>query len=133
MKIKRIKKSKIKDKFIKLPVDPIHEIVIKELDYELDEKLIKGSRIKPIVYIKEEKLDQFDSNLLKKRIFKLGAIYCKNPIINVIRKKIRRDSRHDFILQLEDSIKLFAKETRPKNKDKKIEFTIQLAKEADEL
>jgi hypothetical protein len=44
---------------------------------------------------------------------------------------VKRDDRHDVELSLEESIRVFAEETRPADVGEKVAFAVEIAREAD--
>ena len=122
--------------FLPLPVEPTREIRF-ELDadwdgrWKIDPELVRGARIKPVVFVPEERASEVDKASLRQLFLDTGATYCKLPEVHVHRKEVRRDARHDVELSIEESLWLFASETRPKNTEDKVLFAAALAREAD--
>lgn len=128
-------KSKLKEKLIKLPVSRLLELTW-ELDSTFEgiidiEADVAGARVKPVLYVPEEKLKLVDKNQLTQDLINAGASYIKAPTIHTIRKKVKRDDRHDVELSIEESLEIFAEETKVRDVDVKIAFAAELAREAD--
>ncbi len=130
-------KIEISHRFLKLNADKTREVVF-ELSSDwngvffIDPKLIKGARIKPVVFVPEELSAQVDRHVLRQAILDAGAIYCKVPTVHISRKKVTRDERHDVTLTLEESLNIFAEETNPTDAPNLISFAAKIARQADE-
>lgn len=116
-----------------LPVDRLVEVVY-QLDRDFDGVFevppsVEGARVKPVVYVPEEKLELVRKDELRELLLRAGAVYVKAPTVHVIRKRRRRDERHDVELDLEASLAIFAEETGADAA--KVEFAAALAREAD--
>ena len=127
----------VTETFVQLPTEPTREVrwdLAPDWNGKLDLKRdwIKGSRIKPVIFVPEERLHEIDRAELRSRILQKGATYCKAPEIHVIRKKVTRDSRHAADMPTKDSLKLFAEETKAREAKLKIAYALKLAVEADE-
>jgi hypothetical protein len=119
-----------------LPVDRTVELRFElgldwDGEFDLDSEVIRGARVKPVVFVDEEKADLVDRDAMKEMISSLGAIYVRTPAVHVIRKRVKRDERHDVEIPLEESLRLFAEETRPEDAEEKIDYAVALAREAD--
>jgi hypothetical protein len=123
------------DRFLPLPVDRTIELRF-DLGDDWDgaielEPDLTGARVKPVVHVAEAVVERFDRNGLKDRILEAGATYCKAPVVHVVRTVVKRDDRHDVELSLEESIRVFAEETRPADAGEKVVFAVEIAREAD--
>jgi len=121
--------------FLPLPVEPTLEI-----RFELDEAwdgawrlpaAVSGARVKPVVSVPEARAEAVDRAALRRAVLEAGAVYCKLPEVHVRRREVRRDERHDVELPLEESLRIFAEETRPRDAERFVEFAAALAREAD--
>jgi hypothetical protein len=124
-------------RFVKLGADATREVIFElSSDWDgmfcIDPKIMKGARIKPVVFVPEEIVAQVDRHALRQSIIEAGAVYCKVPTVHISRKKITRDERHDVSLSLEESLEIFAEETSPEDADKLISFAAKVARDADE-
>jgi hypothetical protein len=125
-----------KDTFLPLPVDRTIELRF-ELDedwdgaIDLDPEALAGARVKPIVFVAGAVVDRFDRDDLRLRIIHAGAIYCRAPLVHVVRTVVRRDERHAVEVPLEESLRMFAEETSPAGADRKVAFAAGLARAAD--
>ena len=120
--------------FVPLPVERTIEIRF-ELDEDWNGDLefpdVVGARVKPVIFVAEERANLVDRDAIRSTLEELGAIYVRTPLVHVVRKVVRRDERHDVEIPLEDSIELFAEETKPRDAEAKIAFAVALAREAD--
>lgn len=126
----------VRNKFVDYGAQPTRELrweLRSDWDGEflVPSKDVKGARIKPVILIPEEVVNLLDRHALKQRILDLGAVYCKVPIVHVLRNRVKRDERHRVELSLEESLGIFADETRPKDSEGKVKFAVSLAREAD--
>lgn len=124
------------DRFLPLPVDRTLELKFEfgadwDGTIDLDLEKLAGSRVKPVVFVVEEAVERFDRDSLKLRILHAGAVYCRAPLVHVIRRTVKRDERHAVEVPLEESIRIFAEETNPADADKKVTFAAEVAREAD--
>lgn len=92
---------------------------------------VAGARVKPVVFVREEDAAALDLVDLRNRILGAGAVYCRAPIVHVVRSEVKRDARHAADVPLEESLRIFAEETRPEDAGAKVEFAAGLAREAD--
>jgi hypothetical protein len=92
---------------------------------------VLGARVKPVLFVAEERADLVDREAIRATLEELGAIYVRAPLVHVVRKVVRRDERHDVEIPLEESIGLFAEETKPRDAEAKVAFALELAREAD--
>lgn len=92
---------------------------------------VRGARVKPVIFVAEERADLVDREAIRTVLEELGAVYVRTPLVHVVRKVVRRDERHAVDLPLEESIRLFAEETTPRDAGEKIAFALELAREAD--
>lgn len=135
-KVEELRRFSVRNKFVDYGAQPTRELRW-ELspdwngDLQISKKDVKGARIKPVILIPEEVVNLLDRHALKKIILDLGAVYCKVPIVHVLKKRAKRDDRHRVELSLEESLKLFAEETRPEDPEEKVKFAAALAREAD--
>jgi hypothetical protein len=120
----------VRENFLPLPVDRTLELRL-EFGENLGDVDVRGARVKPILFVPEEKADLVDREALRAKLIERGAVYVKAPTVHVIRKAIKRDERHRADVPLEESLRLFAGETRPRDADAKGEFAAALAREAD--
>lgn len=130
----------VRENFLPLPVDRLLELRW-ELgedfagEYALDERSLEaikaGARVKPVIFVPESKLELVDREAVRTWLLELGAKYVRAPLIHVARRTTRRDARHDVEIPLEESIRIFADETRPRDKVAKRVFAAALAREAD--
>jgi hypothetical protein len=134
----RADRAVVRENFLPLPVDRTLELRIElgeDFDGDLDLLLVdvdvRDARVKPVVFVPEERVDLLDRETLRERILAIGAKYCKAPVVHVVRKVVRRDVRHDAEIPLEDSLRIFAEETKPRDTEEKIAFAAELAREAD--
>jgi len=125
----------MRDRFIETGADPTLEV-----RWELDTgwngrfaipESVAGARVKPVVYVSEELSDQVDRHGLRTEILEAGAIYCKVPTVHVARRKVKRDARHEVELTIEESLRLFAEETKPSDPKGLVKFAAKLARAAD--
>ena len=122
--------------FVPLPVDRTIELRF-ELGEDWDGNLVfskgdvEGARVKPVVFVAEERADLVDRDAIRATLEELGAVYVRAPLVHVVRKVVRRDERHAVEIPLEDSIELFAEETKPRDAAEKVAFAVALAREAD--
>lgn len=122
-------------RFVSLPVEPTRELRF-ELDANWDGRwpiqptLVAGARIKPVVFVPEAIAANVDKFGLKAEFEALGATYVKTPHVHVVREKTTRDARHAVDLPLEESLRIFAEETRTSDLAK-VAFAAAIAREAD--
>lgn len=135
---KRLKRrhGSLREDVVDLPVDRMLELVWDLGDdfdgtFPVSAEDVSGARVKPVVFCPEEKLELVDKAALRDALLDAGAVYVKAPTVHVVRKKERRDERHDVELELEASLELFAEETRVRDPEGKIAFAAELAREAD--
>jgi hypothetical protein len=126
----------LENHFLPLPVDRTIELrwdLSEDFDGVLpvDPKEVDGARVKPVIYVPEEKADLVDRDGLRSDLLGMGAVYCKAPTVHVVRKKVQRDDRHAVEVPLEESLRMFAEETNPRDPDARVEFAATLAREAD--
>lgn len=122
--------------FLPLPAEPTRELVLELGDdwdgaWEFDPEVVRGARVKPVVYVPEGRLALLDRDALRKAIVEAGATYCRTPTIHVSRLREKRDARHDAELPLEESLRIFGEETRARDLAEKVAFAAELAREAD--
>jgi hypothetical protein len=125
----------VRENFLPLPVDRTVELRI-EIGESFDGEIggfpdLAGARVKPVVFVPEERAELFDRDALREKLEEAGAIYVKAPTVHTIRRVVRRDARHDVDVPLEESLRIFAEETKPRDADAKVEFAAALAREAD--
>lgn len=135
-KIDDLGRFAVRNKFVDYRAQPIREICWKiPSDWNGEiwvvERDVKGARIKPVILIPEEVVNLLDRHAVRQKILDFGAVYCKVPIVHVLRKRTKRDDRHRVELSLEESLKIFAEETRPEDSEGKVKFAASLAREAD--
>lgn len=122
--------------FVPLPVDRTVELRL-EFGADWDGEIVyarsdvEGARVKPVVFVAEEKADLVDREAIRATLVELGAVYVRAPMVHVVRNVVRRDERHDVEIPLEESIRLFAEETKPRDAEAKVAFALELAREAD--
>ena len=132
--MKTLRSSRPRERFVELPVDRHVELLLdfaEDPDLAIDEGLVRGARVKPVVVIPEEKLETFDRDALREAVLAAGAEYCRAPEVRVVRKRTKRDERHSADVPLEESLRIFAAETRARDSDAKVAFAAELAREAD--
>ena len=123
--------------FVPLPVERTIELRLElEADWDggfepTDFPDVLGARVKPVVFVVEERANLLDREALRASLEELGAVYVRTPLVHVLRKVVRRDERHDVEIPLEESIELFAEETKPRDAEAKVAFAVALAREAD--
>lgn len=125
----------VKHHFLPLPADRTLEIRW-DLDDDFDGSFefpdgVSGARVKPVIHVPEGKVGLVDRDGLRKVLLDAGAIYCKAPTVHVARRKVKRDERHAVEVPLEESLRIFAEETNPRDPDRRVEFAAALAREAD--
>ena len=133
--VKRLRRE-VGDRFLPLPAEPTRELrwdLPEDWDgaIPVDADLVRGARVKPVVTVPEARLAALDPEALRARILELGATYCKAPLVHVLRKRTARDERHATELPLEDSLAIFAEETRVRDPEEAVRFAAALAREAD--
>lgn len=121
--------------FLPLPAEPTREVRF-NLDDDWDgtwslNSDVSGARVKPVVSVPEGSAEAVDRAALRKLILDAGAVYCKQPEVHVRRREVRRDARHDVELSLEDSLRIFAEETQPRDAERFVKFAAAIAREAD--
>lgn len=125
----------VREDFLPLPVDRTVEIRLDlDLDFAGDFDVrddLEGARVKPVVFVPEERADLVDREALRTALLERGAVYVKAPLVHVVRREAKRDARHDVEVPLEESLRLFVEETRPRDAEAKVEFAAALAREAD--
>lgn len=126
----------ISHRFLDLDADPTLEVRFElpaEWDgaFPLEGAALKGARVKPVVFVPEELSAEVDRHALRSAILETGAVYCKVPIVQVARKKVKRDERYAVELPLEESLRIFAEETRAEDAERLVKFAAALAREAD--
>ena len=136
MKVTHGRGEPVENRFLEYGAQPTREIRWElppdwDGDLPLDPDVIDGSRIKPVVLVPDNVADQLDRHALRQRILDLGATYCKVPVVHVLRERVARDERHRTELSLEESLEIFAEETRPPDAEAKVAFAAELAREAD--
>jgi len=129
---------KIREQFIPLPVTRVVELSIdlmEDWDGSLDSIDLppdaKGASVKPLVHISEDRLAELDRTALMKRILAFGASACRLPVVQVSRRREKRDERHASELSLEESLTIFAEEVRSPEPEERVAFAVALAREAD--
>jgi len=134
VKTLRSSPARPRERFVELPVDRHVEVLldfVENPDLLLDESLLKGARVKPVVVVPEERVETFDREALRKAVLKAGAESCRPPEVRVVRKRVKRDERHAADVPLEESLRIFAAETRARDAGEKVSFAAELAREAD--
>jgi len=99
--------------------------------FRVDPEEVAGARVKPVILVPEELVEHVARHELRQTILDAGAVYCKVPTVQVIRRKVTRDARHHVDLPLEDSLRLFAEEVTAEDAEEKVKFAATLAREAD--
>ncbi len=136
MKVFDSGKSSVRNRFVNYNAQPTRELRW-ELRSDWDGEFrvrkgdVKGARIKPVILIPEEAVSFLDRHAIRQKILDFGAVYCKVPIVHVLRERVKRDDRHRVELSLEESLRIFAEETRPEDPEGKVKFAAALAREAD--
>ncbi len=120
----------VRENFLPLPVDRTIELRL-EFGEDLGDVDVEGARVKPILLVPEEKADLVDREGLRSKLMEKGAVYVKAPIVHVVRRAVKRDERHDADVPLEESLRLFAGETKPRDAEEKVAYAVALAREAD--
>lgn len=126
----------VRENFLPLPVDRTLELRWDlgngfPADGEPEIPDVAGARVKLVIFVAEESVMHLDRDGLRDRILSAGAKYCKAPVVHVVRKAEHRDARHAVDVPLEESLRLFAEETKPREAEDKVEFAAGLAREAD--
>ena len=136
--MKTLKSDRIRrprERFLPLPVDRHVELTFEfpeTIDLAVfDSNVVVGARVKPIVIVSEEKLETLDREAIRRAILEKGAVHCRAPEVRVVRRKVKRDERHAADVPLEESLRIFAEETRARNAEWKVGFAAELAREAD--
>jgi hypothetical protein len=99
--------------------------------FPLDPEALTGARVKPVVLVPEELASEVDRHALRAEILDAGAAYCKVPAVQVARRRVKRDARHETALPLEESLRIFAEETKPERAEEVLRFAAALARAAD--
>jgi hypothetical protein len=130
--------SIVRENFIPLPVDRTIEVRLElaenfdgDLDLLLTDLDFRDARVKPVLFVPEAVVDLLSRDALRESILQAGALYCRTPIVHVVRTVVHRDERHDVEIPLEESLRIFAEETKPRDADGKVSFAAELAREAD--
>lgn len=127
--------GRVRQNFLPLPVDRTLELRFDlgdEFDGTLDLDVdVEGARVKPVVFVPEGKVDLLDREEIQRALLAAGAKYVKVPVVHVVRTVAHRDERHDVEISLEESIRIFAEETKPRDVDEKVAFAAALARESD--
>lgn len=138
MKTLKSERLSARERFVPLPVDRLVEISItiaENWDGRLDRFFrpedVRGARVKVVATVPEARLADFDRETLRSLILAAGAVHCRAPEVRVVRRKVRRDERHDAEISIEESLRIFAEETRAKGTEGKVRFAAELAREAD--
>ena len=126
----------VEHRFLDVSADPTIEVRFEipaswDGRFPLNPEALTGTRVKPVVLVPEELASEVDRHALRQEILEAGAVYCKVPIVQVARRKVKRDARHAVELPLEESLRLFAAETRTEDPETVVEFAAALAREAD--
>lgn len=119
--------------FVPLPVDPTIEVAVRmdlETEFEIPRD-VRGARVKLVVYVPEARAAEVDRGALRAKLLDAGAVYARDPVVHVVRDEAKRDERHAVDVPLEESVRIFADETRPERAEEKIAFALELAREAD--
>ena len=125
----------MKQTFIPLPVDRLVEIVLDISDsgtYEMPKAhAFDGCRVKVVINVPEEWAENINPAGIAEQFKASGATHVKAPVVRVLRKDVVRDERHVVDLPLEDSLRLFAEETKITDAERRIDFAAKVAREAD--
>jgi len=126
----------VSNRLIRTGADPTVEVTFElpadwDGKFPLDPGAVKGTRVKPVVVLPEELVSGVDRHALRTAILDAGALYCKVPFLRVIRRKQTRDRRHAPDLPLEESLRIFAEETKTEDPEEVVKFAAALAREAD--
>lgn len=92
---------------------------------------LDGCRVKLTVSVPEELVDTVSVDSLVERAKTLGAEHVRTPEVRVVRKDVVRDERHHVDVPLEESLRIFAEETKVSGIDRLVEFAASVAREAD--
>jgi len=121
--------------FIPLPVD---RLVVVDLRVEEGAVVglpkssdVAGCLVKVRIEVPAEQIDVFDKEFLRQQIIELGAAHVRAVEVRVLRREAVRDDRHAVELSIEDSLRIFAEETKIQDAERRIAFAAALAREAD--
>lgn len=126
----------MKQKFVPLPVEELVEYVVdinESGTYPiLEAHSFEGFRVKLVINVPEEWVENIDPAGIAKQFRLAGASHVKTPEVRVIRKDVVRDERHHVDVPLEESLRLFADETKIQDAERRIAFAAKVAREADD-
>jgi len=130
------KSSSVEERFLPRPVTPAVEV---EVDIPEDwdgifpalPSSVRGALVKLTVTIPEAKLPVFDRERFREGALFMGAERVHAINLRVIRSAVKRDERHNAEVSLEESIQLFAGETKPQRAMEKVRLALSIAREAD--
>jgi len=95
---------------------------------------IVNARVKVVVTVPESRAKEVDPKAIREQVMAMGAAHCRTPEVRVIRAaETKRSEEHAPELDLETSIKLFAEEVNTSDRERKVSFAVELAREADAI